>query len=46
MRVYMRLKIDRQVDVAVEEPFCSQNGDIPAKPLGHYEGEPRYYKMG
>ena len=36
------LNVDQQVGAAVEEPFCSQNGDIPAKPLGHYEGEPRY----
>lgn len=36
------LKIDQQVDMAAEEPFRSQNGDLPPKPLGHYGGEPRY----
>ncbi|KFZ02093.1 hypothetical protein V501_09666 [Pseudogymnoascus sp. VKM F-4519 (FW-2642)] len=30
----------QQVDVAVEEPFYSQNGDLPVKSLGYYEGEP------
>lgn len=36
------LKIDQQVDMAMDEPFCSQNGNLPAKPLGHYEGGPLY----
>lgn len=36
------LTINQQVGIAVEEPFCSRNGDLPVKPLGHYEGEPVY----
>ncbi|KFY09645.1 hypothetical protein V492_05415 [Pseudogymnoascus sp. VKM F-4246] len=36
------LTINQQVGIAVEEPFCSRNGDSPVKPLGHYEGEPVY----
>lgn len=34
------LTIDQQVDVSVEDPFYSQNGELPVKPLGHYGGEP------
>ncbi|KFY47005.1 hypothetical protein V494_00229 [Pseudogymnoascus sp. VKM F-4513 (FW-928)] len=33
------LTMDQQVDIAVGEQFCSQNGDLPVKPLGHYEGQ-------
>ena len=32
------LAIDQQVDMAVEESFCSQNGDLSVKPLDHYDG--------
>jgi hypothetical protein len=35
------LAIDQQVDMAVEESFCSQNGDLSVKPLDHYDGELR-----
>ena len=36
------LEIDQQVDMAMEEPFYSRNGDLPVNPIGHYEGESPY----